>query len=626
MGRQALGVLTILTIFSVIAHFSQERVQCTECGTVQSASNRFCENCGKPMEHFKFVELMGKAKELAAKNDHKGAAAAFIQAASRKVGASYKALALLGAGRSYFELKEYAEATKELAKSLSFDAGSYEANLYLGRIELEVNKNTAKAKEYFVAVARLSGDESLAALWLADIALEEKELTEALRLYQLAEKKHPNLARIPYLIGMILDSTGGSFTEVESKLKRARELDPDWIDPPLLLAQRLMRLERYGEAALYFGVCYDLRPSDPSLGMRAANAYRLAKDIPGARVTLEKVLKRHPRHLPTLINLARIALIYDSDPKTAQGYLERAKAIDPNDSDVEFMHGLVRDLNDKRKEVPLVVEFNCDRAMTWGPTGTTLVFQSDRSKSWHIYSMKIGAAPTQLTTKGANADPSLSPDGSKIAFHSNRGRTQIYVMDANGRNERQLTDAPGRNESPTWSPDGRQIVFMSNRANSNNFDLYLMKSDGSDVRRLTTSPGPDLNPKFSPDGQTIVYSCEVDGNRDIFAIGVNGGEPKRLTRDKANNDWPSFSPNGQFILFSSKASGRYRLMVMRNDGTGRVPVSGVTGDLDEMEGAWNPNGIRIGCTVGKLGSETTYDLKSYMAPVGNDPVVWKERL
>lgn len=624
MGRQALGILTFLTLIAGIP-LLQERVACSECGTVQSASNRFCENCGKPMEHFKFLELMGKAKDLASRNDHRGAAATYIQAASRKVGNMYKALALLGAGKCYFELKEYAEATKELSKSLTFDAGSYEANLILGRIELEVNKNLPKAKEYFLAANRLSGDESTAALWLADIALDNKELAEALKLYQIAEQKYPEIARIPYLIAVIMDSSGGAFADIEAKLKRARELNPNWIDPPLLLAQRLMRQERYADAAIYFGICYDLRPTDASFGMRAANAFRLAKDIPGARVLLEKVLRRHPRHLPALIGLARIALIHDNDLKAAQGYLERARAIDPNDAEVEFMHGLVVDLNDKRKEVPLVVEFNCDRAMTWGPTGTSFAFQSDRSKSWHIYSMKIGGAPIQLTTKGANADPSFSPDGSKIAFHSNRGRTQIFVMDANGKNEKQLTDAPGRNESPSWSPDGRQIVFMSTRANASNFDLYVMNFDGSNVRRLTNSPGPDLNPKFSPDGQTIVYTSEQGDNRDIFTVSVDGGAPKRLTNDKANNDWPSYSPNGKFILFSSKASGHYRLMVMRADGSAKILVGGGSGDLDEMEGAWNPNGVRIACTVGKLGSETTYNLKSYIAPIGNDPIVWKER-
>lgn len=617
MVRQALGVLVVLGVAVLAGTTFQEKVPCSECAKVQNASNRFCENCGKPMEHFKFLELMAKAKDQASRNEHRIAAATYIQAASRKVGNAYKAQALVGAGKCLFELKDYQPAGKELAKSLTLDPSSHEANLLLGRIELEVNKNPGKAKEHLLAANRLAGDETVAALWLADIALDEKNLTEALRLYQLAEKRNPEMARIQYLVAMILDSTGGSSAEIEARLKRAREIDPSWFDPPYLLAQRLMKWERYAEAAVYFSVCAAMRPQDAQLGLRTAQAYRLARDIPGSRAALERVLRSHPRNYAALLGLARIAYLHDKDIKAAEDYLERARAIAPNNPDIQFFHRLMVDIRDTRKEISIVTEFNCDRAAAWSPTGDQIAFQSDRGKKWDIYSLKIGGKPVKLTSEGDNGDPAWSPDGTKIAYHSNRGSTEIYVMDADGKNPRALTNSKGRDESPCWSPDGKLIAFASNRENSNNFDIYVMNADGTNLRRITSYTGDDIQPRFSPDGNRIIYVSQQSGHRNIYTIDLMGGSPRRLTNEAVDHNWPSYSPDGRYVLFSSKKTGKHKLVVMNADGSDPIPVT--SNESDEIEGAWNPNGVRILCTTGKVPTVSTFDIKSYISPKRSEP-------
>ena len=126
-------------------------------------------------------------------------------------------------------------------------------------------------------------------------------------------------------------------------------------------------------------------------------------------------------------------------------------------------------------------------------------------KQWNteIYIMDAdGRNPRNLTNHQAweNA-PSGSPDGQKIAFVSNRdGNVEIYVMDADGSHPRNLTNHQAWDEHPSWSPDGQQIAFVSNR--DGNVEIYVMDADGNNARKLTNSVGFKMGePSWSPDGQ-----------------------------------------------------------------------------------------------------------------------------
>jgi TolB protein len=99
---------------------------------------------------------------------------------------------------------------------------------------------------------------------------------------------------------------------------------------------------------------------------------------------------------------------------------------------------------------------------------------------------------------------SWSPDGNKIAFSSTRDKnTDIYVMDADGSGEIQLTCNVGKNSAPSWSPDGKRIAFRSDRDGCR--QVYVMNSGGSQQIRVTSDQANDDNPEFSPDGSKIVF-------------------------------------------------------------------------------------------------------------------------
>ena len=107
------------------------------------------------------------------------------------------------------------------------------------------------------------------------------------------------------------------------------------------------------------------------------------------------------------------------------------------------------------------------------------------------------------------------------------GRRQVWVMNADGTGQTQLTNAANiGGENPSWSPNGRTIVFDSDRDAAGNLDIWSMNADGTDQRRLTNSPALDALPSFSPDGRLIVFVSDrtAKDNREFFRMTASGGD------------------------------------------------------------------------------------------------------
>ena len=137
------------------------------------------------------------------------------------------------------------------------------------------------------------------------------------------------------------------------------------------------------------------------------------------------------------------------------------------------------------------------------------------------------------------------PKQAQIAFQSDRhGKDEIYVMDADGKNPRRLTNNPANDQDPVWSPDGQRIAFLSYR--DRNLEIYVMDADGKNPRNLTNNPAEDWDPAWSPDGLGIAFVSKRDGNYEIYVMDANGGNLSRLTNDPAwdlGPDWfdPAFA-------------------------------------------------------------------------------------
>ncbi|MDE3089872.1 MAG: PD40 domain-containing protein, partial [Chloroflexota bacterium] len=114
----------------------------------------------------------------------------------------------------------------------------------------------------------------------------------------------------------------------------------------------------------------------------------------------------------------------------------------------------------------------------------------------------------------------------KIAFV----RNQIYVMDADGRNVRWLTNDSAYHWSPAWSPDGRLIAFDTNRGDDEG--IFVMDADGGNVHRLSNNPARDASPAWSSDGHWIAFQSFRDGNWQIYVMGSDGENVRRLTNNR----------------------------------------------------------------------------------------------
>jgi Tol biopolymer transport system component len=237
--------------------------------------------------------------------------------------------------------------------------------------------------------------------------------------------------------------------------------------------------------------------------------------------------------------------------------------------------------------------------------GVHLVFEAGvYPTDEHVYSMTVGdpASYRQLTyAEGIQWTPRWSPDGTRIVYRSTQtGNREIWVMNANGFDQHQITDTPAAESYPTWSPDGNTIAFTSNRDGHHGREgaIYLMNPDGTNVRRVTWLESLAGEPSFSPDGTKLTWVDCVSysggcGPTHIYISNLDGTGVQRLTQGSTWDFNPVFSPDGTKVAFMSvTASDAYRsgdsawdIITLNLNGTGWQNLTGLHGTSDAAP-AW----------------------------------------
>jgi Tol biopolymer transport system component len=196
----------------------------------------------------------------------------------------------------------------------------------------------------------------------------------------------------------------------------------------------------------------------------------------------------------------------------------------------------------------------------------------------------LTASASGLRSVTSAAFEIVAPGSGQIAFWSTQGgNPDIYVMNADGSGQVNLTGNPATDWEFAWSPDGSQIAFAT--ARDGNWDIYVMSSDGTGLRALTNNSGTDVLPAWSPDGSKIAYLSDRDGPLGIFVMNADGSSVSRLTTSGVG---PAWSPDGSKIAFTDS----HALYVMNSDGSGVVKLDSV-GVGSDLRPAWSPDGTKI---------------------------------
>lgn len=219
----------------------------------------------------------------------------------------------------------------------------------------------------------------------------------------------------------------------------------------------------------------------------------------------------------------------------------------------------------------------------------------DRSRGyfWGLFAYDIfvanpdGTGLQRLTQHdGYDAEATVSPDGARIVFTSDRdGDLEIYSMAADGSDVRRLTHEEGYDGGAFYSPDGTRIVYRGHHPTDpaeleeyrallrdrllrpNRVEIFIMDAGGSNKRRLTNNGAANFAPFFHPDGRRIIYSSNVHDPSgrgfNLYMLDIESGETERITENDGFDSFPMFSPDGRRLMFSSNRD---------TDGPGRFDV------------------------------------------------------
>jgi Tol biopolymer transport system component len=252
----------------------------------------------------------------------------------------------------------------------------------------------------------------------------------------------------------------------------------------------------------------------------------------------------------------------------------------------------------------------CDQYPAWSPDGSTIAFHSNRSGTWHIYTVPAtGGNVKQLTAwPGLQGQPDYSPDGTKIAFvYMPPGGEQyvdeeIGIMPASGGSYINFTKTKGLYWQPDWSPDGKKIAFGSTRKyfNEHFLRIYIQNYPQGQAKLLFDWSWLSLqNPSWSPNGAELAFDAYTKRSTwavDIFRISSGGGTAVNLTNTPdVIDDMPSWSPNGRYIAYANGAlQGNMDLLMIPRGGGAPIRL---TYDLDnDYAPAWSPDGKKIAFT------------------------------
>src|SRR5205807_632194 len=182
------------------------------------------------------------------------------------------------------------------------------------------------------------------------------------------------------------------------------------------------------------------------------------------------------------------------------------------------------------------------------------------------------------TTPGYDAEATIGPDGRIVFTSVRDGDMEIYSMNGDGSDVRRLTNRPGPDGGPWFSPDGKQIVFRGHPITAatelaeyrsllkqelwrpTTLEIYMMNRDGSNLRQVTHLGGANFAPAWTMDGKRIIFASNTRDPRgrnfDIYLVNLDGSGLEQVTFNDTFDGFPMFSPDGKKLVFGSNRNGK----------------------------------------------------------------------
>ena len=221
-----------------------------------------------------------------------------------------------------------------------------------------------------------------------------------------------------------------------------------------------------------------------------------------------------------------------------------------------------------------------------------VVFVSNRTGNKEVWAMDYdGENQKQLTSSQfLNLTPACSPDGRFIAYTAYKKRNpDLYVMDLKSGDIRLLHASQGQSTSPDWTADSRSLIFTSSTGESAGTNLWMIDVNGSNLRKITDRRGVDCSASISPKTNEVLFTSDRTGMPQIYKMSMYGTDQTRMALEGKYNDAASFSPNNAQIVYQSRMRGNafdiYVYDVASNQNMRIVDPSG-----SNENPAWSPDG------------------------------------
>ena len=209
---------------------------------------------------------------------------------------------------------------------------------------------------------------------------------------------------------------------------------------------------------------------------------------------------------------------------------------------------------------------------SWSPDGSAILFYGQRRGRYRLLRLDlVSGNVTLLDSLDWDAfRPMADAPGRRLLFdavdRSAGTGHDIYLWDLESGRVSPLARDAGYDSDARWSPDGRRIAFHSDRGRERfHLQVYVMNEDGGNVRQVTRGPGHNAYPSWSPNGRCLVYTSEADGNRDLWVVDLQDGGSERMTWSTGFDGDPAWRPTGG-ILFSTDRFGGVELALLRVEG------------------------------------------------------------